>query len=312
MNMKKINNLNKNLNIRKMNIILSKENKALKLKIQELEQKTRNINFNDTFIDPMKKEIKKVINNNNSLNYIILNDIKDIYILNNNIVKLKDIYNKMKLPRLNFDNSILNNKKEELELKIMELKNKENNLEILYNSGINKKKNNEEIIIKLNKIIDNINNKSNYINDDKQANKMIDLLLNEKQKVIENNIHTINLIENKKEDYINNNNRKEEELILLRNQNENLKNKLIKYNNIINKINSLNIIYNKNAKIGINMDKKLANVIEKNSKINNEIENVINKYKNEIQKREKVIDELKNKYRLLKKDDITPSENLIL
>ena len=309
------NEVNINFNIRKMNNLLSKENKALKLRIQELENKLENINFHDEYVDSLKKKIKKTINNNNSLNYIILNDVKDIYTLNNKIEKLKKIFNKTKIQKFNFDNFILNNKKEELQLKIMELKNKKNNLEILYNSGIQKKKNNEEIITKLNKIIENIDNKNNYINDDKEANKMIDKLLNEKQQLIEENINTINLIGNKPGDYFVNNddNKEEEQIIILKNKNNNLNNKLNKYNNIITKINTfLNNNYNRKVEIEINIDKKIANAINKNANINNEIENVIKKYKNEIEKRDKIIDELKNKYRKINKADITPSENFML
>ena len=246
---------------------------------------------------------------------MILNDVKDIYTLRNNIVKLKILYNKMILPKLNFENFILNNTKEELELKILELNNKKNNLEILYNSGLRKKKNNEEIKYKLNKIIENINYKNNYINDDKEAYKIIDKLLNEKQKLIEENIKAINSIENKNGNHIiKNNNIKEEELSLLKNDNEKLNIKLNKYNIIINKIKMFlnNSNYKKSIETRMNLDKDLNKAIEKNAKINNEIENIINKYKNEIEKKEKIINELKSQYRKSKKDDITSIDNFIL
>lgn len=310
-NEKKINNSN----LRKMNNLLSKQNKLIKGKIQKLEQETKNINFNDESIYSMKNEIKKVINKNNSLNYMILNDVKDIYTLRNNIVKLKILYNKMILPKLNFENFILNNTKEELELKILELNNKKKNLEILYNSGLRKKKNNEEIKYKLNKIIESINYKNNYINDDKEAYKIIDKLLNEKQKLIEENINAINSIENKNGNYIiKHNNVKEEELSLLKNNNEKLNNKLNKYNIIINKIKMFlnNSNYKGDIETRMNLDKNLTKAIEKNAKINNEIENIINKYKNEVEKKEKIIDELKSQYRKSKKDDITSIDNFIL
>ena len=310
-NEKKINNSN----LRKMNNLLSKQNKLIKGKIQKLEQETKNINFNDESIYSMKNEIKKVINKNNSLNYMILNDVKDIYTLRNNIVKLKILYNKMILPKLNFENFILNNTKEELELKILELNNKKNNLEILYNSGLRKKKNNEEIKYKLNKIIESINYKNNYINDDKEAYKIIDKLLNEKQKLIEENINAINSIENKNGNHIiKHNNVKEEELSLLKNNNEKLNNKLNKYNIIINKIKMFlnNSNYKGDIETRMNLDKNLTKAIEKNAKINNEIENIINKYKNEVEKKEKIIDELKSQYRKSKKDDITSIDNFIL
>ena len=60
-NEKKINNSN----FRKMNNLLSKQNKLLKGKIQKLEKETKNINFNDESIYSIKNEIKKVINKNN-------------------------------------------------------------------------------------------------------------------------------------------------------------------------------------------------------------------------------------------------------
>ena len=69
--------------------------------------------------------------------------------------------------------------------------NKGNNLNILYNNAIKKKKDNQDIRISLENLIDAFNFRNNYINDEIEANQMIDSLLNQKQKLIEDKINII-------------------------------------------------------------------------------------------------------------------------
>ena len=314
--------------LRKSNNLLSKKNKKLKTENKTIENiiKKQNNNLNEnTSLFLLKKNIKNVLNNNDILAYKILNEVRDKYLLINKINKSKSQYNSIKLPKLNLDKMILNNKKEELKFKLIELKNKKNNLDLLHNSVIQKIKDNKVLISKLKNIIEDINYKNNYINNPKEAYIKIGLLLNEKQKLIEENINTINILKNKninikKEDNINininniNNNNNEEQLKILRERNEKLKNKLNKYDSIINKINL--VIKNTNIKTEIkresSIDKKITEMVEKNGNINMQIENEINRYKNEIQKKDEIIGNLKIKYLKSKKEDLSSLEKYIL
>ena len=173
--------------LRKSNNLLSKENKKLKTENKTIENiiKKQNNNLNEnTSLFLLKKNIKNVLNNNDILAYKILNEVRDKYLLINKINKSKSQYNSIKLPKLNLDKMILNNKKEELKFKLIELKNKKNNLDLLHNSVIQKIKDNKVLISKLKNIIEDINYKNNYINNPKEAYIKIGLLLNEKQKLI--------------------------------------------------------------------------------------------------------------------------------
>ena len=248
-----------------------------------------------------------------------MNEVRDKFLLNNKINKSKSLYNSIKLPKLNLDKIILNNKKEELQLKLIELKSKKNNLDLSHKSVIQKIKDNKELISKLENIIENINYKNNYINNPKEAYIKIGLLLNEKQKLIEENINTINNIKNKnnikKEGNIDINNYKnEEQLKLLKERNEKLKNKLNKYDDIINKINLVikNTNINSEIKKESSIDKKITEMIEKNGNSNMEIENKIKKYKKEIQNKDEIIRKLKIKFLKYKKEDLTSIEKYIL
>ena len=313
--------------LRKSNNLLSKKNKKLKTENKTIENiiKKQNNNLNEnTSLVLLKKNIKEVLNNNDILAYKILNEVRDKYLLINKINKSKSQYNSIKLPKLNLDKMILNNKKEELKFKLIELKNKKNNLDLLHNSVIQKIKDNKVLISKLKNIIEDINYKNNYINNPKEAYIKIGLLLNEKQKLIEENINTINNLKNKninikKEDNININinninNNNEEQLKILRERNEKLKNKLNKYDSIINKINL--VIKNSNIKTEIkresSIDKKITEMVEKNGNINMQIENEINRYKKEIQKKDEIIGNLKIKYLKSKKEDLSSIEKYIL
>ena len=308
--------------LRKSNNLLSKKNKKLKTENKTIENiiKKQNNNLNEnTSLFLLKKNIKNVLNNNDILAYKILNEVRDKYLLNNKINKSKSLYNSIKLPKLNLDKIILNNKKEELQLKLIELKSKKNNLDLLHKSVIQKIKDNKELISKLQNIIENINYKNNYINNPKEAFIKIGLLLNEKQKLIEENINTINNIKNKnnikKDDNIDINNYKnEEQLKLLKERNEKLKNKLNKYDDIINKINLVikNTNINSEIKKESSIDKKITEMIEKNGNINMEIENKIKKYKKEIQNKDEIIGKLKIKFLKYKKEDLTSIEKYIL
>ena len=304
------------VNIRKVNNLISMENKSLKLENKELEniiQKTpKRVNSNNSTI--MKKNFKNMINNNNLLTYKILNEIRDINLLNNNILKNTYIYNSIRMDKLNLDKIIFNNKKEELELKKIELKNKMDNLQILYNSVVQKKNNDKEIISKLKSIVDQLNYENNYINNTEEAYAKMDLLLNEKQKLIEEKINTINTMNNIDKNNKKKNNIEEEELTLLKNKNIKLKNKLNKYDVIIKKTNILmeNSEYKNTIISNMNIDNQLAKVTQENENLNNEIENVINKYKKIIKEKNKIFEKLKNQYIQLNKGDIVSTDNLLI
>ena len=185
----------------------------------------------------------------------------------------------------------------------------------MYNSAKQKNINYKEISVKYEKIIENYNFRNNYINDMKEANIKIDFLLNQKQKLIEDNINLINFINNVPDK----NNKKEEyEIHLknsninkLRNKNRDLKDKLNKYNSIIKNLNlSLNNISNK-SNIDDKLDKQISQANQYKDNIKNQIEFTINNYKKEINKREKIINKLKNKFIAVKKNELTSLDNLI-
>ena len=309
--------------IRKKNNFLSKENKKLKKENTIIEQNITNqnniISFNgNDLVNLMKKKIKYIRNNNDILVYKLLNEVKDIYLLNNNIYKNKYIYNSMKMPVLDINKIILTNKKEELQLKIAELRNRKKNLDILHNSVLQKIKDNKEIITKLNNIIEQINYKNNFIYDSEEIYQKINLLLNEKQKLTEENINMMNRINfkriSKKDEDNKNYNEENQEIISLRNKNKKLKNKINKYNEIINKTNLLlnNSSIKKSLEKYKNINKEVINETQKNENINKDIENMINKFKNEIHKKDEIIEKLKNEYLKLNKKDMNSIDGVIL
>lgn len=314
------NDINIEANLRNENNLLSKENQLLKIKNKEIENKMILLkeNLNDIdFIFQEKNKFKKTTNNNNLLIYKILNDVKDIYSLNNENIKLNSYYDTIKLNKLIFDNKLLKNMKEQAEMKKEEFKNKGNNLLIKYSSGLQSRKNTQEIIYKFKNIIEAYKSRNNFINNKEKAYIKIDSLLNQKQKLIEENINLINILnENnlkKEEDY--KNNPQKEEMILLKNKNKELKIKLKKYNNIIQQINlsinKNNMNYN-NKNSELNIDKKIILANKNSDTINKEIENTINFYKNEIKKKDDLINKLKTKYTILKKNELTSLDNLML
>ena len=314
------NDINIEANLRNENNLLSKENQLLKIKNKEIEDKMILLkeNLNDIdFIFQEKNKFKKTTNNNNLLIYKILNDVKDIYSLNNENIKLNSYYDTIKLNKLIFDNKLLKNMKEQAEMKKEEFKNKGNNLLIKYSSGLQLRKNTQEIIYKFKNIIEAYKSRNNFINNKEKAYIKIDSLLNQKQKLIEENINLINILnENnlkKEEDY--KNNPQKEEMILLKNKNKELKIKLKKYNNIIQQINlsiNKNNMNYKNKNSELNIDKKIILANKNSDTINKEIENTINFYKNEIKKKDDLINKLKAKYTILKKNELTSLDNLML
>lgn len=314
------NDINIEANLRNENNLLSKENQLLKIKNKEIEDKMILLkeNLNDIdFIFQEKNRFKKTTNNNNLLIYKILNDVKDIYSLNNENIKLNSYYDTIKLNKLIFDNKLLKNMKEQAEMKKEEFKNKGNNLLIKYSSGLQLRKNTQEIIYKFKNIIEAYKSRNNFINNKEKAYIKIDSLLNQKQKLIEENINLINILnENnlkKEEDY--KNNPQKEEMILLKNKNKELKIKLKKYNNIIQQINlsiNKNNMNYKNKNSELNIDKKIILANKNSDTINKEIENTINFYKNEIKKKDDLINKLKTKYTILKKNELTSLDNLML
>ena len=184
-------------NIRDKNNLLSEENKYLKNMNQILENqiiiKENNLGDIDIALRP-KHNLKSMMNQNSILVYKILNYVNDIYSLNNKVRKLTSNYDGIKLNKLIFDNQFLKYQKEKAEIKKKENQDKYNNLNTLYNSAKQKNINYKEISVKYEKIIENYNFRNNYINDMKEANIKIDFLLNQKQKLIEDNINLINFI----------------------------------------------------------------------------------------------------------------------
>ena len=305
---------------REKNISLSKENKDLKnenIKIENIVSfNNKNLN-NNNMISQEKVKLKKLVNNNSLMVYKILNDIKDISSLNNKIENLNPIYDSIKINTLIYDNKNLKYQKDIMDIKKIEIKNKYNNLNISYNYALKKKKNAQEIKQTYENIIETLKFKNNYINNEKEANAKIDFLLNQKQKLIENKINLINIInksENTKEKNEKMNNFGEkynnEDINILKIKNKNLKEKLNKYDNIIK---NLNLSMNNNSyNFDNGIDMKILEANKVNDKINKNIENIINKYKKEINQKNLLINQLKNKYIALKKNDISSMDNLIL
>ena len=305
-------------NIRNKNNLLSEENKYLKNMNQILENqiiiKENNLDDIDIILRP-KHNLKSMMNQNSILVYKILNYVNDIYSLNNKVRKLTSNYDGIKLNKLIFDNQFLKYQKEKAEIKKKENQDEYNNLNTLYNSAKQKNINYKEISFKYEKIIENYNFRNNYINDMKEANIKIDFLLNQKQKLIEDNINLINFINNlpdknnKKEEY--EINLKNSNINKLKNKNRDLKDKLNKYNSIIKNLNrSLNNITNK-SNIDDKLDKQISQANQYKDNIKNQIEFTINNYKKEINKREKIINKLKNKFIAVKKNELTSLDNLI-
>ena len=305
-------------NIRNKNNLLSEENKYLKNMNQILENqiiiKENNLDDIDIILRP-KHNLKSMMNQNSILVYKILNYVNDIYSLNNKVRKLTSNYDGIKLNKLIFDNQFLKYQKEKAEIKKKENQDEYNNLNTLYNSAKQKNINYKEISVKYEKIIENYNFRNNYINDMKEANIKIDFLLNQKQKLIEDNINLINFINNlpdknnKKEEY--EINLKNSNINKLKNKNRDLKDKLNKYNSIIKNLNlSLNNISNK-SNIDDKLDKQISQANQYKDNIKNQIEFTINNYKKEINKREKIINKLKNKFIAVKKNELTSLDNLI-
>ena len=305
-------------NIRNKNNLLSEENKYLKNMNQILENqiiiKENNLDDIDIILR-QKHNLKSMMNQNSILVYKILNYVNDIYSLNNKVRKLTSNYDGIKLNKLIFDNQFLKYQKEKAEIKKKENQDEYNNLNTLYNSAKQKNINYKEISVKYEKIIENYNFRNNYINDMKEANIKIDFLLNQKQKLIEDNINLINFINNlpdknnKKEEY--EINLKNSNINKLKNKNRDLKDKLNKYNSIIKNLNiSLNNISNK-SNIDDKLDKQISQANQYKDNIKNQIEFTINNYKKEINKREKIINKLKNKFIAVKKNELTSLDNLI-
>ena len=303
-------------NLRIENNRISVENKLLKNMNQKLDNEIILNNFNNIeSISKEKEKLNKSINRNSLLIYKILIDINDIYSLNNKIIKLNLNYDDIKLNKLIYDNKTLKYQKEKTEIKKIETFNKGNNLNLIYHNALKKKKNNQEIIKSFENIIDAFNFRNNYINDEKEANKKIDCLLNQKQQLIEDKIKIINHINinkdikgNKEEfqtDKIN------EDLNLLKIENKKLKEKLNKYNNIIKNMNSKLINNSNNKKEEIEINEKLNKANKNKDKINNEIEMTINNYKNEIKKKNKLMIKLKDKYIAIKKNELSSLDNII-
>ena len=308
---------NEENNLRKDNMILSQSNNLLKEENKKLENKIIiEGNNNDTNGKNLKDKLRRNINNNALMVYQILNCIKDIDLLNSTIEKMNKYYNGIKLNKLIFDNNWMKYQKEETEIRKNEYKNKYNNLNTLYNFGLQKNNTNKKIISSYQNIIDALNYRNNYIQNEQEANIKIDFLLNQKQNLIENNIKLINIINQIKSNKGNKQNMKinkeNEDLKILKDKNIKLKDALHKYDNIIKNLNLSIKNKSNNSKSENGIDQKLFEANKYNDKIKNGIENTINKYKNEISQKNLLINKLTNKYISLKKNDLSSVDKIII
>lgn len=308
---------NEENNLRKDNMILSQSNNLLKEENKKLENKIIiEGNNNDTNGKNLKDKLRRNINNNALMVYQILNCIKDIDLLNSTIEKMNKYYNGIKLNKLIFDNNWMKYQKEETEIRKNEYKNKYNNLNTLYNFGLQKNNTNKKIISCYQNIIDALNYRNNYIQNEQEANIKIDFLLNQKQNLIENNIKLINIINQIKSNKGNKQNMKlnkeNEHLKILKEKNIKLKDALHKYDNIIKNLNLSIKNKSNNSKSENGIDQKLFEANKYNDKIKNGIENTINKYKTEINQKNLLINKLTNKYISLKKNDLSSLDKIII
>jgi len=308
---------NEENHLRKDNMILSQSNNLLKEENKKLENKIIiEGNNNDTNGKNLKDKLRRNINNNALMVYQILNCIKDIDLLNSSIEKMNKYYNGIKLNKLIFDNNWMKYQKEETEIRKNEYKNKYNNLNTLYNFGLQKNNTNKKIISCYQNIIDALNYRNNYIQNEQEANIKIDFLLNQKQNLIENNIKLINIINQIKSKKGNKQNMKlnkeNEHLKILKEKNIKLKDALHKYDNIIKNLNLSIKNKSNNSKSENGIDQKLFEANKYNDKIKNGIENTINKYKNEISQKNLLINKLTNKYISLKKNDLSSVDKIII
>ena len=308
---------NEENHLRKDNMILSQSNNLLKEENKKLENKIIiEGNNNDTNGKNLKDKLRRNINNNALMVYQILNCIKDIDLLNSTIEKMNKYYNGIKLNKLIFDNNWMKYQKEETEIRKNEYKNKYNNLNTLYNFGLQKNNTNKKIISSYQNIIDALNYRNNYIQNEQEANIKIDFLLNQKQNLIENNIKLINIINQIKSNKGNKQNMKinkeNEDLKILKDKNIKLKDALHKYDNIIKNLNLSIKNKSNNSKSENGIDQKLFEANKYNDKIKNGIENTINKYKNEISQKNLLINKLTNKYISLKKNDLSSVDKIII
>ena len=308
---------NEENHLRKDNMILSQSNNLLKEENKKLENKIIiEGNNNDTNGKNLKDKLRRNINNNALMVYQILNCIKDIDLLNSTIEKMNKYYNGIKLNKLIFDNNWMKYQKEEAEIRKNEYKNKYNNLNTLYNFGLQKNNTNKKIISCYQNIIDALNYRNNYIQNEQEANIKIDFLLNQKQNLIENNSKLINIINQIKSNKENKQNMKlnkeNEHLKILKEKNIKLKDALHKYDNIIKNLNLSIKNKSNNSKSENGIDQKLFEANKYNDKIKNGIEKTINKYKNEISQKNLLINKLTNKYISLKKNDLSSVDKIII
>lgn len=303
--------------LRQDNMILTQSNNLIKNENKKLENKIIiEGNYLDNKGKTLKEQLKRNINNNALIVYQVLNCIKDIDSLNNTIQIMNKYYDGIKLNKLIFDNNSLKYEKEETEIRKNEYINNYNNLNTLYNFHLQRNNTNKKIISSYQNIIDALNYRNNYIQNEQEANIKIDILLNEKQKLIENNISLINIINqitskkgNKQNLKLNNEN---EALKILKEKNIKLKDKLNKYDNIIKNLNLSIKNKSHNSTLENGIDQKLFEANKNNDKIKNCIENAINKYKSEISQKNLLINKLKNKFISLKKNDLSSLDKLII
>ena len=125
-----------------------------------------------------------------------------------------------------------------------------------------------------------------------------------------NNINDNININNSKHDF--DLDKTKEELYLLKIKNKKLKDKLNKYNNLIKNMNSLLTNDSNKKNLEKQIDKRIIGLNEYKDKINNAIEETINKYKIEIKQKNNIMNKLKDKYITMKKNELSSIDNLML
>ena len=311
-------NLNKiryaNKVICKENTKIKNENKILEKQINNFINKRGNKNFSQN-----RKNLMSIIYTNNLSVYKILNILKDIHSLNQNINTNDKIYMKMKMFHLDYKKNVLNNEKENLNLLLSELKSYEKNLNLLYQSTVKKNEDKRDLIFSLKNIIKELEFKSNFINNYAQAKNILQNLISQKKRML---LFKINIKKKLKsnikitlKNQIQQRNQLQKINLNLKKQLQFNENEIMKLKQSLNqkrliqaktnqKLNNYKNIHN-------NLDQKIKIVMDKNFQINNQINNISQRYSAEIENREKTISYLQLQYQQKNQNELTSMENRV-
>ena len=264
-----LDNKDKNIN-ELLNMINSTQNKN--------ESYLREINELKLYINELEKNRNIIINKQ-------LNENKELNNINNNEVNNNDINN-----RLNNDNNIIINKKQELDIEILRESNKKLNEKIT--ELIEELKNKENTIISLNEEkVSILKKKGDYENRINGMTKLINKMKNEldnKNLSIDSNDNKIILLQNELNNVSQLNNQSNNNISKLINENDQLKNQIKSL-----KDNYTNISLN-NEELINKINKLEKENEEKINKINQENINKINELQSEISENNKNSIELHN------------------